>query len=263
MGCWIFATPHAHLDEFNKIFEYNICSKENPLGNKHYWSSWNFLYAEFAIFQRSYSCTMAHSQSLWLNIQHKHFIYWVTCLKKPFDNKSDMRCISQHELSMNMSFLHTRGRTFHVEHPANTFSCSRTGASWPKHHLNSWCQVKHQHEQWTKCISYEGRNGPFCWKQRKEKMNSLFEPLDILTGGLGGMHGDVRQVQPKGRLWEERLEKVCVCPPICRKPGGGAARRKEMKRKGELKQTVSVQRHTDVLQNSFPDQLAWWPFLRW
>lgn len=41
MRCWIFANPGAHIDEFNKSFAYNIYRKENLLGNKLHWSSWN------------------------------------------------------------------------------------------------------------------------------------------------------------------------------------------------------------------------------
>lgn len=163
-----------------------------------------------------------------------------------------MRCILQHELSMNMCFLHTKGRTFHVEHAANTFRCSRTGTSWLKHHLDIWCKLKHQHEQWSKCISYEGRNGPFCWEENRlknEKMNSLFEPLTFwleVSAACMEMWGKFS----KRAEHERNIYRKCVYPPICRKQGC------TQERKRELKQTVSAQ---EVIHNF---KVPSWPFIR-
>lgn len=95
----------------------------------------------------------------------------------------------------------------------------------------------------------------------KKKMNRLFEPLDILTRGLGGMHWDVSQVQQKGRMWEEHPQKVCV-PSTPQETWwcGCTQERNEVKK--ELKQTVSAQSHADAIQNSFTIQVASWPFIR-
>lgn len=61
----------------------------------------------------------------------------------------------------------------------------------------------------------------------------------------------------RAEMWEEHQQRVCVSPPICRKIGGVAARRKEMKRKRERKQTVSARTEYKIALKLFPLPRAW------